>query len=90
MFQLSRWSLPRYFKCGTKSMILNYVDQFDNIIKGNVFIKMQQKEIKITLLFSKITSKIILWIKDANTQNLRHRMMVMPMPTRLLAVCGSS
>lgn len=58
-------------------MIFNYVDQFDNIVIESTFIKMQQEEIKITLLFSKITSKIILWIKDANTQDVRHRAMVM-------------
>lgn len=34
---------------------------------------MQQKEIKITLLLSEILSKIILWNKDVNTQDLRTR-----------------
>lgn len=51
-------------------------DQFDNILVENAYVEMQQKEIKITLL-SKITNKIILWIKGANTEDLRNRMMMM-------------
>lgn len=37
---------------------------------------MQQKEIKITLFLSKITNKIILWIEDSNTKDLRNGMMM--------------
>ena len=41
---------------------------------------MEQKEMKITLLLSKITNKVILWIKDANTEDLRSRMMMVVNP----------
>lgn len=57
-------------------MILNHVDQFDNILVENVYIEMQQKEIKMTFFFSEITHKIILWIKEPNTEDLRHRRMM--------------
>lgn len=76
MFQLNCWNHPRYFKYETNSMILNHTDQFDILIE-NVYIKMQQKEIKITLLLSEILSKIILWNKDVNTQDLRTRLVRM-------------
>lgn len=57
-------------------MILNHVDQFDNILVENIYIEMQQKEIKMTFFSSEITHKIVLWIKDANAEDLRHRRMM--------------
>lgn len=80
MFQLSCWNLPRYFKYEIKSIILNHVDQFDNILIESVYIKMKQKELKMTPFLSRIRNKIILCIQDVNTQDLRRRMMMMVNP----------
>lgn len=80
MFQLSCWNLPRYFKYGINRLLLNHGDQFGNILIESVYIKMTQKEMKIMLCLSKITNKVILWIKDANTKDLRNRMMMVVDP----------
>ena len=80
MFQLSCWNLPRYLKYGINRLLLNHGDQFGNILIESIYFKMEQKEMKITLLLSKITNKVILWIKDANTEDLRSRMMMVVNP----------
>ena len=67
-------------KYGINRLLLNHGDQFGNILIESIYFKMEQKEMKITLLLSKITNKVILWIKDANTEDLRSRMMMVVNP----------
>lgn len=59
---------------------MNHGDQFGNILIESIYIKMTQKEMKIMLHLSKITKKVILWIKDANTKDVRNRMMMVVNP----------